>query len=62
MNHRLASAIINGLLAPPLLIAILFAASDRKLMLDQPSSRLGRFTVATTVVVMLGASIAMFVL
>ncbi len=56
------SAVLNGLLAPPLLIAILFAASDRRLMLDQPSSWLGRVTVGTTVVVMVGASIAMFVL
>ncbi|MEP7345903.1 MAG: divalent metal cation transporter, partial [Gemmatimonadaceae bacterium] len=56
------SAVVNGLLAPPLLIAILFAASDRRLMLDQPSSWLGRLTVGTTVVVMVGASIAMFVL
>ena len=56
------SAVFNGLLAPPLLIAILLAASDRKVMLDQPSSWLGRIAVALTVIVMAGASIAMFVL
>jgi Mn2+/Fe2+ NRAMP family transporter len=33
------SAVINGLLAPFLLIAILVVASDKKLMQGQPSSR-----------------------
>jgi Mn2+/Fe2+ NRAMP family transporter len=56
------SAVLNGLLAPPLLIAILFAASDRRMMLDQPSSWLGRIAVGVTVMIMAGASIAMFVL
>jgi hypothetical protein len=35
------SAVINGLLAPLLLVAILLVAVDRKLMGGQPSSRLG---------------------
>ena len=35
------TAIINGLLAPFLLVAILVIASDNKLMQDQPSSHLG---------------------
>jgi hypothetical protein len=35
------TAVINGLLAPFLLLAILVVASDAKLMRGQPSSRLG---------------------
>jgi len=55
------TAVINGLLAPFLLVAILIVASDRKLMQDQPSSRLGWFVVAITTVAMFAAGIAMFV-
>jgi Mn2+/Fe2+ NRAMP family transporter len=55
------TAIINGLLAPFLLIGILVAASDRTLMQGQPSSRLGRITVGVTTAMMFGAAIAMFV-
>ena len=42
------TAVINGLLAPFLLVAILVVASDRKLMQGQPSSRLGWAVVAIT--------------
>ena len=55
------SAVLNGLLAPFLLIGILMIASDRKLMLDQPSSLLSRTVVAITTIAMFGAAIAMFV-
>jgi NRAMP (natural resistance-associated macrophage protein)-like metal ion transporter len=55
------TAIINGLLAPFLLVGILLAASDRSLMRGQPSSRLGRLTVGVTTVLMFGAAVAMFV-
>jgi NRAMP (natural resistance-associated macrophage protein)-like metal ion transporter len=55
------SAVINGILAPFLLVGILIAASDNKLMQGQPSSRLGRVTVGITVVVMFAAAIGMFV-
>ena len=55
------TAIINGLLAPFLLTGILLAASDRKLMRGQPSSRLGRVTVGITAALMFGAAVAMFV-
>ncbi len=55
------TAIINGLLAPFLLVAILIVASDRKLMQGQPSSRLGWTVVAITTVAMFAAGIAMFV-
>jgi NRAMP (natural resistance-associated macrophage protein)-like metal ion transporter len=55
------TAVINGLLAPFLLVAILVIASDRKLMQGQPSSRLGWAVVAITTVAMFAAGIAMFV-
>ena len=56
------TAIINGLLAPFLLVGILFVASDREIMHNQPSSLLGRVTVGATTVAMFAAGIAMFVL
>jgi NRAMP (natural resistance-associated macrophage protein)-like metal ion transporter len=56
------TAIINGLLAPLLLVGILLVASDRKLMQDQPSSWLSRITVGTITLVMFGAAAAMFIL
>jgi NRAMP (natural resistance-associated macrophage protein)-like metal ion transporter len=55
------TAVINGLLAPFLLVAILVVASDKKLMQGQPSSRLGWIVVAITTVAMFAAGIAMFV-
>ena len=55
------TAVINGLLAPFLLVAILIVASDKKLMQGQPSSRLGWIVVAITTVAMFVAGVAMFV-
>lgn len=55
------TAIINGILAPFLLAGILLAASDRRLMGGQPSSGLGRITVAITTGFMFAAAVAMFV-
>jgi Mn2+/Fe2+ NRAMP family transporter len=55
------TAVINGLLAPFLLVAILVVASDMKLMQGQPSSRLGWVVVAITTVAMFVAGVAMFV-
>jgi Mn2+/Fe2+ NRAMP family transporter len=55
------SAVINGLLAPLLLVAILFVAVDRKLMGGQPSSRLGVVAVSVTALLMAGAAIGMFI-
>ena len=54
------SAVLNGLLAPFLLIGILIVASDRAIMQQQPSSRLGRITVGVTACAMLVAAAAMF--
>lgn len=55
------TAVINGLLAPFLLVAILIVARDAKLMQGQPSSRLGWIVVAITTLAMFAAGIAMFV-
>jgi Mn2+/Fe2+ NRAMP family transporter len=55
------TAVINGLLAPFLLVGILLAATDRKLMCGQPSSWLGRAVVGVTTLAMFAAGIAMFV-
>ena len=54
------SAVINGLLAPFLLVGIFIAASDGKLMQGQPSSRLGRTMVAVTALLMFAAAAGMF--
>jgi NRAMP (natural resistance-associated macrophage protein)-like metal ion transporter len=55
------TAIINGLLAPFLLVAILIIASDRELMQAQPSSRFAWSIVALTTMAMFAAGVAMFV-
>jgi len=55
------TAVINGLLAPFLLVAILMIASDKKIMQGQPSSRIGRIVVAATTIAMFAAGVAMFI-
>jgi len=55
------TAVINGLLAPFFMIAILIVAADKKLMQGQPSSRLGWIVVAIATIAMFAAGIAMFV-
>ena len=55
------TAVINGVLAPFLLVGILIAASDRQLMHNQPSPLLGRIVVGVTAVIMFVAAIAMFI-
>jgi Mn2+/Fe2+ NRAMP family transporter len=55
------SAVLNGLLAPPLLVGVLVVAVDRKLMEGQPSSWLNRIAVGLAALAMLGAGVAMFV-
>jgi Mn2+/Fe2+ NRAMP family transporter len=54
------SAILNGLLAPFLLAGILAVASDRQIMVGQPSSRLAQTTVLVAMLAMLAAAVAMF--
>ncbi len=56
------TAIVNGVLAPFLLVGILVCASDRKLMQGQPSSWLSRIVVGVTTLLMFGAAAAMFFL
>ncbi|MFL5636827.1 MAG: NRAMP family divalent metal transporter [Gemmatimonadaceae bacterium] len=55
------SAVINGVLAPFLLLGILIVASDRRIMAGQPSSLLSRLTVGFTTAAMFAATVAMFV-
>ena len=50
------SAVINGVLAPFLLVGILLVGTDRKLMLGQPSSRIGRVAVVVTAALMFVAA------
>lgn len=54
------TAVINGVLAPFLLVGILLAASDSALMHGQPISRLMRMVVGLTTIVMFAAAIGMF--
>jgi len=56
------TAVINGVLAPFLLVGILLVASDRKLMNDQPSSWLSCAVVGLTAALMFIAAGAMFFL
>ncbi len=55
------TAIINGLLAPFLLVGILIVSADPIIMYNQCSSTLGRIVVGITAVAMFAAGIAMFV-
>ncbi|MBW8822836.1 MAG: divalent metal cation transporter [Xanthomonadales bacterium] len=55
------TAVINGVLAPFLLVGVLLVASDRKLMQDQPSSRISRVCVAIATMLMFAAAIGLFV-
>jgi NRAMP (natural resistance-associated macrophage protein)-like metal ion transporter len=56
------TAVINGVFAPFLLVGILVAASDQKLMQGQPSSWLSRIVVGLTTIAMFAAAVAMFIL
>ncbi len=56
-----ASAVINGLVAPFMLVGILLVAGDAKLMRGQPSSKLALAVVGFTTAALVAAAIAMFV-
>jgi len=56
------SGIINGVLAPFLLVGILMVSRDPIIMHSQPSSKMSQVTVAATAIVMFVAAIALFVL
>jgi NRAMP (natural resistance-associated macrophage protein)-like metal ion transporter len=55
------TAVINGLLAPFLLVALLLVSNDRRIMQGQVSSGLSRTVVIVTTGVMFAAGAAMFV-
>lgn len=54
------TAVMNGVLAPFLLVGILAIATDKSLMRGQPSSRLSIFVVALATLLMFAAAIGMF--
>jgi Mn2+/Fe2+ NRAMP family transporter len=54
------SAIVNGLLAPFLLVGVYLVAADKRIMLGQPSSLTTRVVVLATIVIMFGCAIGMF--
>lgn len=56
------TAVINGLLAPFLLVGLVILASDKKVMMGQPSSILSRVLVGATALIMFGAAFGMFAL
>jgi Mn2+/Fe2+ NRAMP family transporter len=56
------SAVLNGLLAPFLIVLLLLVAMDKKRMENQPSSILAQAVVGLTALMMFGAGIAMFAL
>lgn len=56
------TAVLNGLLAPFLLVALYLIATDKRIMNDQTTSRTSRVVVIVTAVLMFGAGIGMFVL
>ena len=55
------TAVINGLLAPFLLVGVLLVSRDEKIMLGQPSSVFSQIVVLLTIILMFAAAIAMFV-
>lgn len=54
------SAVVNGLLAPFLLVGIFVVIRDKTLMKGQPSSKLGQAVVGATTLLMFAAAIGMF--
>ena len=60
MDALFWSAVINGLLAPFVLVGILLVACDKILMRDQRSSLLARIAVGITTVGMFAAGVAIF--
>jgi NRAMP (natural resistance-associated macrophage protein)-like metal ion transporter len=60
MDALFWSAVMNGLLAPFVLVGILLVACDKVLMQNQPSSWLARIVVGVTTAGMFAAGIAIF--
>lgn len=55
------TSVINGLLAPVVMVCVLLIASDRKIMRKQPSPAWSRIVVAIATLLMFGAAAGMFV-
>jgi Mn2+/Fe2+ NRAMP family transporter len=62
MDALFWTAVINGVLAPFLLVGILLVASDRRIMQNQPSSSLALGVVGATTVGMFLAAAGLFLL
>jgi len=60
MDALFWSAVINGLLAPFVLVGVLLVACDSVLMRNQRSSMLARIVVGITTAAMFAAGIAIF--
>ena len=56
------SAVVNGLLAPFLLVAIVLVATDRKIMRNQPAPPITTALVGLAALLMFGAAAGMFLL
>ena len=56
------SAVVNGLLAPFVLVCMMLVATDRKIMCGQTSPPIVSFVVALTTIAMSAAAVAMFLL
>lgn len=59
MSALFLTAVINGLVAPPLLVLIVLLGSDRKLMADKVSGRLSRSLTWLTAALMSAAAVAL---
>lgn len=55
------SSILNGILAPFLLIGVLIIARDKKIMQNQPSSKISQIIVLLTILIMLVCALLMFI-
>jgi Mn2+/Fe2+ NRAMP family transporter len=55
------TAVINGLLAPILLLGVIFVAIDRRVMKEEPSSIASVVVVSVATLFIFGAAIGMFV-
>jgi len=55
------SSVVNGLLAPVVLVVLLLVITDTKLMKGQASPWIAVVLVALTALLMAGAGVAMFV-
>lgn len=61
MKALFTTAVINGVLAPFLLVGVWLIASDKQIMRGQVSSLPTRITVGLTTLLMFGAAVGMFV-